>query len=82
MKRGLHALSMLLVEALSARRDAQVRFLKAQLQIARRKIPGNRVILDPAERLRLLALGEELRHEVQDILELVSLKTYRRWIRE
>jgi hypothetical protein len=37
----------LLVEAGAARRDARIRFLKAQVEILRRKLGGNRVIPSP-----------------------------------
>ena len=82
MKRWLHVFLILLFEALSARRDAQVRFLKLQVQILKRKLPGNRVIIDPADRNRLLQVGQELEHHVQDTLELVSFKTYQTWLRD
>ncbi len=38
---GLH----LLLEANAPRRDARVRFLKAQVEILRRKLGGNRVAM-------------------------------------
>lgn len=59
MIRWLYALLHLLHEAGAARRDARVRFLKAQVEILRRKLGGNRVIPSPDERLRLLAVGDE-----------------------
>jgi hypothetical protein len=51
---------ILLCEALSARRGAPVRFLKVQVEILEKKLPGNRVIIDPTDPKRLMALGEEL----------------------
>ena len=59
--RWLTALLMMLQEAWSARRDAQIRFLKLQVEILRARRPGNRVIPDPVERQRLLKLGAEIR---------------------
>ena len=52
----------LLAEAGAARRDARIRFLKAKVDILRRKLGGNRVIPSPDDRARLLAIGQELDH--------------------
>ncbi len=75
---GLH----LLVEAGSARRDARVRFLKAQVEILRRKLGGNRVVPSPDDRARLLAIGQELNHDVSDVIGIVTRRTYSRWVTE
>jgi putative transposase len=40
------------------------------------------VILAPVERQRLMKIGAEVRHKVEDTLSIVSVKTYRRWQRE
>ncbi|GJQ24970.1 MAG: hypothetical protein HBSAPP02_00020 [Phycisphaerae bacterium] len=64
MFRWLYILPHLLLEAGAARRDARIRFLKAQVEILRRKLGGNRVIPSPDDRARLLALGAELNHNV------------------
>lgn len=50
----------MLAEAWSVRRDGQIRFLKLQLELYRGKMPGNRVVLSPEERQRLLRLGEQV----------------------
>ena len=62
MLRWLYVALHLLVEAGAARRDARIRFLKAQVDILRRKLAGNRVIPSPDDRARLLAIGQELDH--------------------
>ena len=82
LPRWMMALLVLLRERWSARRDAQVRFLKLQLEIVRSRLPGNRVIPDPVERKRLMRIGAELEHAVKDTLGIVGIKTYRRWLRE
>lgn len=82
MFRWLYILPHLLTEAHSARRDARVRFLKAQLEILRRKLGGNRVIPSPADRARLLSLGSELNHNVADVIGIVTPQTYARWVIE
>ncbi|GAB4196914.1 MAG: integrase core domain-containing protein [Phycisphaeraceae bacterium] len=73
---------LLIAEAWSTRRDAKIRFLKLQLELYKRKVPGNRVILAPEERQRLLRLGEQVGHRVDDLIGIVNVKTYRRWLRE
>ena len=78
----LMALLVLLKERWSTRRDAHVRFLKLQVEILRSRLPGNRVIPDSVERRRLLKAGAEVDHAVEDTLGVVSIKTYRRWLRE
>jgi len=72
----------MLMEAWSPRRDARIRFLQAQVELMRQKVPGNRVILTPEERSRLLKLGEAVGHKVDDLIGIVSVKTYKRWLRE
>ena len=76
------AMFVLFQKAWSARRDTQIRFLKLQVEILQNRLPGNRVIPDPAERRRLLKIGAEIDHAVEHTLDVVSIKTYRRWLRE
>ena len=82
LPKWLTAMLVLLHEAWSARRDAHIRFLKLQVEILKTRLPGNRVILDPVERQRLMKTGAEVEHAVEHTLEIVSVKTYRRWQRE
>ena len=82
MFRWLYILPHLVVEANAARRDARVRFLKAEVEILRRKLGGNRVIPSPDDRARLLALGAELNHNVSDLIGIVTPQTYSRWVIE
>lgn len=42
------------LEAWSVRRDGRVRLLTAQIEMLRERLPGNRVILSPEVRARLL----------------------------
>lgn len=69
-------------EAVSAKRDPQIRFMKLQLEILKSRLPGNRVILSPEERARLLKMGETLDHGVDGLMGIVNVKTYRRWLRD
>jgi len=82
LPKWLMALLVLLHEAWSTRRDAHIRFLKLQVEILKERLPGNRVILDPVERRRLMKIGAEIDHRVEDTLGIVGIKTYRRWQRE
>ena len=76
------AFLILIQEMWSTRRDAHMRFLKLQVEILKSRLPGNRVILTPEERQRLMKIGAEVEHEVEDTLEIVNVKTYQRWRRE
>ncbi len=82
MLRWFYVLAHLLVEAGAAHRDARIRFLKAQVEILRRKLGGNRVIPSPDDRARLLAIGQELNHHVADVIGVVTPQTYSRWVEE
>jgi hypothetical protein len=78
----LLAFLVMLQQVWSTRRDAHIRFLKLQVEILQSRLPGNRVILDPVERHRLMKVGAEVKHAVEHTLAIVSIKTYRRWQRE
>lgn len=82
MSRWLLVVLHLLFEGFRARRDSRIRFLRAQVEMLRRKLDRNRVILSPEDRVRLLRIGNELNHDVKDVLGIVTYQTYRRWIRE
>ena len=78
----LIALVVLMREAWSTRRDAHIRFLKLQVEMLQCRLPGNRVIPDPLERRRLMKIGAEMGHAVEHTLDIVTIKTYRRWLWE
>lgn len=80
--RWIYVALHLLAEAGAARRDSRIRFLKAQVEILRRKLDGNRVIPSPDDRARLLAIGQELDHNVADVIGIVTPQTYSRWVIE
>ena len=79
LPKWLTALLVLLHELWSTRRDAHIRLLKLQVGMLKERLPGNRVILSPVERRRLMKVGAEIDHRVEDTLGIVSIKTYRRW---
>jgi putative transposase len=39
-------------------------------------------MLSPEDRVRMLRAGAEMDHDVQDVIGIVSVKTYKRWLRE
>ncbi len=80
LPRWVFVLFVLLSEAWSVRRDNQIRFLKLQLELFKGKVPGNRVIPSPEERQRLIRLGKKLEHKVDDLVGIVTVKTYKRWL--
>lgn len=82
MNHGFYALLSLLFECFSVRRDAQIRFLKEENRILRSRISSQRLILDPEERSRLLAIGGELEHQVKSLISIVQFRTYQRWVKE
>ncbi|MFA7237205.1 MAG: hypothetical protein WC058_10095 [Phycisphaeraceae bacterium] len=75
-------LMVMLMEAWSARRDKQIQFLRLQIELLRAHLPGERVILTPDERKRMLKAGADMSHRVEDILGIVTPGTYRRWVRD
>ncbi len=80
MRRWFYVALHLLAEAGAARRDDRIRFLMAQVEILRRKLGGNRVVRSPDDRARLLAIGQELDHNVADVIGIVTPRTYCRWV--
>ncbi len=76
----LTSVLLVLMEAWSTRRDAHIRFLKLQIEMLQARLPGNRVVLAPEERQRLMKIGSEVDHAVEHTLGIVSFKTYRRWL--
>ncbi|MCK4276012.1 MAG: integrase core domain-containing protein, partial [Phycisphaerae bacterium] len=53
-----------------------------QVEMLQSRLPGNRTILSPAERQRLMKAGAETGHAIEHTLGIVTIKTYRRWLRE
>jgi putative transposase len=82
MLRWFCVLAHLVAEAGAARRDARIRFLKAQVEILRSKLGGNQVIPNPDDRARLLAIGQELNHDVAGVIGIATLQTYCRGVTE
>src|SRR5690606_35472464 len=62
------------------RHNAQMRLLKAQIQILRTRIPTQRIILSPAEKSELLRIGAECGHDIDGLMEVAKPATYKRWL--
>ena len=82
LPRWVSLLFLMLAEHFAARRSAQIQFLKLQIELLRAKLPGNRVILSPEDRGRLLRAGADMELVVHDVLGIVNVKTYKHWVRE
>jgi putative transposase len=79
MNHAFQTILWMLVQFFAPRHNAQIRFLKAQVAILRKRIPKDRIVPSPAEKSELLRLGAEVGHDVRPVLEIVTPATYRRW---
>lgn len=71
---------LLLANATDRELARMIEFLKAENRILRSKLPG-RIEVTPAERRRLLKLGQPLGTKVRQLLTIVSIRTFRRWLK-
>lgn len=81
MKNPYHALLMLIDGATQKELAAQIQYLKAELEIARSKLP-QRVTVTAQERNRLAKFGAKLGRALDKLVTIVHPDTLRRWIRE
>ena len=63
-------LIVFLTQLFMPRHNAQLRLLKAQIQILRNRIPTQRIILSPEEKAELLRIGAECGHDIDGLLEV------------
>jgi putative transposase len=82
MTHAFQSLLCLLVQFFAPRHNAQIRLLKAQIRILRRRLPKEHIVPDPEEKAELLRIGSEIGHDVKPVLEIVKPETYRRWIND
>lgn len=71
---------LILAQATDSELAKMVEFLKAENQILRAKLP-KRVEVTPAERRLLLKLGRPLGTMIRELLSIVSLRTFHRWLK-
>ena len=74
-------LLLVLAQATEKELAAQVRYLKAENQILRARLP-KRILVTPVERRRLLKLGRALGAAINRLITIVTPGTFVRWIRE
>ena len=60
MTHAFQSLLCLLVQFFAPRHNAQIRFLKAQIRILRRRLPKEHIVPDPEEKAELLRIGSEI----------------------
>jgi putative transposase len=72
----------MIIQYFAPRHNAQVRFLKAQIEILRRRVPGGHIVPRPEEKAELLRIGAEFGQQVAPVLQIVKPETYRRWVND
>lgn len=77
----VHPLLTLLASLTRQELAQQIRYLKAENEILRSKLPG-RVTLDNRERNTLVKHGQKLGGKIKDVMTIVSYSTFRRWVRK
>ena len=82
MRYAFQTLLWMLVQYFAPRHNAQVRFLKAQIEILRRRLPGDHIVPRPEEKAELLRIGAEFDQQVIPVLQIVKPETYRRWVND
>ena len=60
-------------------RPCVIQFLKAENAILRRRLPRT-IRVTPAERMRLVRLGQPLGSAIRDLISIVSPRTFTRWV--
>jgi hypothetical protein len=61
MSHAFQTVLWILFQFFAPRHNAQIRFLKAQIEILRRRLPGERIVPRPEEKAELLQVGAECR---------------------
>lgn len=81
MTKIFHPLLALIASASDKELAKYVQFLKEENKILRSRVDGQ-IHTKPEERERLLDLGKELGRAIEELITIVSPKTFYRWIRE
>ncbi|MGB7326659.1 MAG: integrase core domain-containing protein [Rubripirellula sp.] len=77
----VHPLLTLLASLTRQELAQQIRYLKAENEILRSKLPS-RITLDNHERNTLVKHGKKLGGKIKDLITIVSYSTFRRWVRK
>ncbi len=80
MERLSYSLLALLAHWFTPQYNARLQFLEAQIRMLRSRLDTNRIVPSEQEKDELLRLGTQLNHNVGDLIHVVRLKTYRKWI--
>ena len=59
----------------------QVEWLKAENEMLRRRVPKQRIFLEPDEKSQLMKLGKGIGPDLKHLISIVSYKTYLGWLR-
>jgi putative transposase len=76
----VHPLLTLLASLTRQELAQQVRYLKAENEILRSKLPS-RITLDNRERRTLVKHGKKLGGKIKEVMSIVSYSTFRKWVR-
>lgn len=60
--------------------DFRMQLLMFKIKMLRDRIDDQRIVPTPEERAELLRLGNEINHDVADVMPVVKPQTYRRWL--
>jgi Integrase core domain len=60
----------------------QIEFLKAENEMLRKRVPRRAIVLQPAERERLIKLGQAMGTCVKSFISIVTYETYLFWLRK
>lgn len=82
MNQLFQPLLFLLARSTEDELQKQVEFLKAEIELLRKRVPKQRIFLKPDERARLTKLGKELGPSIRHLITIVDYSTFRRWVRK
>ena len=80
MKSWFSPLLFLLASSTDDDLRRQIEFLKAELEMLRKRVPKKRIFLDNEEKERLLKLGEAIGPGISKLITIVHPRTYQRWL--
>jgi putative transposase len=81
MRTLFHSFLMLIAKATDRELARYLEFLKFENRILRAKLP-RRLEVTPRERQRLIKYGKPLGTAIQDLITIVTLRTFARWLQQ
>jgi putative transposase len=76
----LFVLSTFLAHRFLPKYDVRMQLLMFQIKMLHDRIDDQRIVPTPEERAELLRLGNEINHDVADVMLVVKPQTYRCWL--